>query len=73
MSHAIRRAFVQIPTGALISSIVGRVIFAGVTMFDFQRIRTSGDIASAPMLAASIFLDALNVFLLFLDIFDRRQ
>jgi hypothetical protein len=28
------------------------------------------DESSAPMIAASIFLDGLNVFLFFLDIFD---
>jgi modulator of FtsH protease len=38
-------------------------------MFDFQRLRTSKDIASAPLLAASIFLDIVNVFLFFLEIF----
>jgi len=31
-------------------------------MFDFQRIRLSRDISSAPLLAASIFLDIQNVF-----------
>jgi modulator of FtsH protease len=39
-------------------------------MFDFQRLRTSTDIAEAPLLAASIFLDVLNVFLFFLQIFS---
>ena len=65
--------FVQIPDGALIYSIAGLVIFAGLTMVDFQRLRTTSDAASAPMLATSIFLDALNVFLFFLNIFDRRN
>jgi hypothetical protein len=46
------------------------VIFAGFTMFDFQRLRTSTDITAAPLLAASIFLDVLNAFLFFLDIFS---
>ena len=46
---------------------------AGLTMFDFQRLRTSGDAASAPLIAASIFLDALNVFLFFLNIFGRSD
>src|SRR5579863_1356314 len=46
-----------------------RLIFAGFTMFDFQRLRASTDIASAPLLAASIFLDIVNVFLFFLEIF----
>jgi uncharacterized protein len=63
--------FVQIPGGELIYAIVGLVIFAGLTLFDFQRLRRTQDIRSAPLLAASIFLDVLNVFLLFLSIFGR--
>ena len=63
--------FVRIPHGELIYSVLGLVIFAGLTMFDFQRLRRSKDIDSAPLLAASIFLDALNVFLFFLRIFSR--
>jgi FtsH-binding integral membrane protein len=62
--------FVHIPGGALAYSVLGLVIFAGFTMFDFQRLRTSRDITSAPLLAASIFLDVLNVFLFFLEIFS---
>ncbi len=63
--------FVNIPGGSLIYSILGLVIFAGLTMFDFQRLRRSKDLDSAPLIAASIFLDALNVFLFFLRIFSR--
>jgi FtsH-binding integral membrane protein len=62
--------FVQIPHADLLYSILGLVIFAGLTMFDFQRVRRSKGIASAPMLAAAIFLDGLNVFLFFLRIFS---
>ncbi len=62
--------FVHIPGGALIYSVLGLVIFAGFTMFDFQRLRSSADIGSAPFLAASIFLDILNVFLFFVQIFS---
>jgi len=65
--------FVRIPHGSLIYSVIGLVIFAGFTMFDFQRLRTSRDIRSAPLLAASIFLDVLNVFLFFLRIFTRNN
>lgn len=65
--------FVQIPGGALIYSVLGLVIFAGFTMVDFQRLRRSTDLDSAPFIAASIFLDVLNVFLFFLQIFDRRR
>ena len=65
--------FVNIPGGALVYSVLGLVIFAGFTMFDFQRLRRSSDIASAPFLAASIFLDVLNVFLFFLQIFSNSE
>ena len=65
--------FVRIPNGSLIYSVLGLVIFAGLTMFDFQRLRRSKDLASAPVIAASIFLDVLNVFLFFLRILSRSN
>jgi modulator of FtsH protease len=65
--------FTQIPNGSIIYSVAGLVIFAGLTMYDFQRLRIVSDFDSAPLLAASIFLDALNVFLFFLNIFARRR
>ena len=65
--------FVHIPGGALVYSVLGLVIFAGFVMFDFQRLRTNTDIAAAPLLAASIFLDVLNVFLFFLEIFSGSE
>jgi modulator of FtsH protease len=65
--------FVHIPGGALVYSVLGLVIFAGLTMFDFQRLRRSTGLDSAPLIAASIFLDALNVFLFFLQIFGRNR
>jgi len=65
--------FVNIPHASLIYSIFGLVIFAGFTMVDFQRLRTGkNNLRSAPLLAASIFLDILNVFLFFLRIFTRQ-
>src|SRR3954469_10712496 len=64
--------FVSIPNGQLIYAVLGLVIFAGFTMVDFQRLRKASDIRVAPLLAASIFLDVLNVFLFFLSIFGRR-
>jgi FtsH-binding integral membrane protein len=63
--------FVHIPHGSLIYAVLGLVIFAGLTTVDFQRLRRSTDLDSAPLLAASIFLDILNVFLFFLRIFSR--
>ncbi len=65
--------FVNIPGAALTYSVLGLVIFAGFTMFDFQRLRRSQDITEAPLLAASIFLDVLNVFLFFLEIFTYQE
>jgi len=65
--------FVHIPGADLAYSVLGLVIFAGFTMFDFQRLRTNADITSAPLLAASIFLDVLNVFLFFLEIFSGQE
>ena len=65
--------FIQIPNGALIYAILGLVIFAGLTAFDFQRLRRNQDIRTAPLLAASIFLDILNVFLLLLPLFGRED
>jgi modulator of FtsH protease len=65
--------FVQIPNGQLIYAVLGLVIFAGLTLYDFQRLRRAQDIRTAPLLAASIFLDALNVFLLLLSIFGRND
>ena len=65
--------FVRIPQGTLIYAVLGLVIFAVLTMFDFQRLRRSSDVASAPLMAASIFLDILNVFLFFLRIFGSNN
>jgi modulator of FtsH protease len=65
--------FVRIPHGSLIYSIAGLVIFAGFTLVDFQRLRRNRNIDSAPLLAASIFLDILNVFLFFLNLLGRRS
>jgi uncharacterized protein len=62
--------FVNIPAADLVYSVLGLVIFAGFTLFDFQRLRRNTDAATAPLLAASIFLDVLNVFLFFLEIFS---
>jgi FtsH-binding integral membrane protein len=62
--------FVHIPHASLIYAILGLVIFAGLTAADFQRLRRSQNLDSAPLIAASIFLDILNVFWFFLRIFS---
>jgi modulator of FtsH protease len=65
--------FVSIPGGAVAYSLLGLVIFAGLVTYDFQRLRASSDLDSAPLLAASIFLDILNVFQFFLSLFARSR
>lgn len=64
---------VHIPGADLAYSVPGLLIFAGFTMFDFQRLRTNTEIIDAPLLAASIFLDVLNVFLFFVQIFTSEE
>jgi uncharacterized protein len=73
MAFGIVLALVEIPNGALVYAVAGLVIFAGRTMFDFQRLRRTEDIHTAPLLAASIFPDVLNVSLLFLSLFGRGE
>jgi modulator of FtsH protease len=65
--------FVHIPHASLIWAILGLVIFAGLTAGDFQRLRRSQNLNSAPLIAASIFLDILNVFFFFLRIFSGSR
>jgi uncharacterized protein len=63
--------FVRIPAAYTIYSIIGLVIFGGYTIVDFNRLRRAGTNEAIP-LAAGIFLDVLNIFLLFLRLFGRR-
>lgn len=67
--YGIALMFAKIPGGERVYSILGLVIFAGYVMFDFQRLRLTTDEDSAPLLAASIFVDMLNVFNFFLSLF----
>lgn len=65
--------FVELPGGSVVYALLGLVVFAGYVMYDFQRLRAAGRFESAPLLAASIFLDVLNVFEFFLTLFGRRS
>jgi FtsH-binding integral membrane protein len=60
--------FVTIPGANVIYALAGLVIFGGLTAFDFQRLRRSG-VEDAVPIAASIFLDVVNVFQFFLLLF----
>jgi FtsH-binding integral membrane protein len=60
--------FVSIPHANVIYCVLGLVIFGGFTIFDFNRLRRA-NMASAVPIAAGIFLDIFNVFLLLLRLF----
>jgi len=60
--------FVNIPGGNIIWSVLGLVVFGAYTIFDFNRLRRAGGQYAVPI-AASIFLDVVNIFLFFLQLF----
>jgi modulator of FtsH protease len=64
--------FVRIPAVYTAWSVIGLVIFGGYTVVDFNRLRRAGKEEAIP-LAAGIFLDVLNIFLLFLRIFGGSR
>ena len=64
--------FVSIPNGHIIYAVAGLGIFGAFTIFDFNRLRrASAD--GAVVIAASIFLDIFNVFVLLLGLFGGNR
>ena len=49
------------------------VIFTGLVLVDFARIRAGGDGLSPVQLAVQIYLDAINIFLAILQLLGRRR
>jgi FtsH-binding integral membrane protein len=64
--------FVNIPGGHTIYAVLGLGIFGLLTVLDFNRLKRSG-MEMAPLIAASIFLDVVNIFLFFLSIFGGNR
>jgi modulator of FtsH protease len=64
--------FISIPHANIIYCVLGLVIFGGFTIVDFNRLRRA-DMASAVPIAAGIFLDIFNIFLLLLRLFGSRD
>ena len=60
--------FVVVPGSNIIYCLLALVIFGFFTAYDFQRLRNANMSMTVPI-AASIFLDVFNVFLLFLSLF----
>ncbi|HEU4572048.1 MAG TPA: Bax inhibitor-1/YccA family protein [Candidatus Limnocylindrales bacterium] len=73
-------AFVGFSVGNVVISIAGVVIFTALTAYDVQRIAT-GDIAvmvgsmerAAVISALRLYLDFVNLFLMFLRLFGNRR
>jgi FtsH-binding integral membrane protein len=61
--------FVAIPHANVIYAVVGLVVFGGFTLVDFNRLSHQPNMTSAVPIAARIFLDIFNVFLLLLSLF----
>jgi uncharacterized protein len=64
--------FVHIPSAYTGWALAGLAIFGLYTVIDFNRLRRAGTDQAIP-LAAGIFLDVLNIFLLFLQLFGGRS
>jgi len=64
--------FVNIPQADVIYAVLGLVIFGGYTIVDFNRLRRAGKDEAVPI-AAGIFLDIFNIFLLLLQLFGNEQ
>jgi FtsH-binding integral membrane protein len=64
--------FVRIPAAYTAYSLAGLAIFGLYVVIDFNRLRRAGADDAIP-LAAGIFLDVLNIFLLFLRLFGRSS
>ena len=63
--------FVRIPALYTLYALFGLAVFGLYTVVDFNRLRRGGAEEAIP-LAAGIFLDILNIFLLFLRLFARN-
>lgn len=64
--------FVRIPALYTVYAIAGLGVFGLYTVIDFNRLRRA-DQAEAIPIAAGIFIDILNVFLLFLRLFGNSR
>ena len=64
--------FVSIPSGNVVYAVAGLAIFGAFTIFDFNRLRRA-PADGAVLIAASIFLDVFNVFLLLLNLLGGQR
>jgi FtsH-binding integral membrane protein len=72
LAFGIAAIFITIPGGSVIYALAGLGIFGAFTIVDFNRLRQDrGD--GAVLIAAGIFLDIFNIFLLLIDLFGGRR
>ena len=64
--------FVSMPGGNVVYAVLGLAIFGGYTVLDFNRLRSAGN-DDAVSIASGIFLDVVNVFQFFLQLFGRER
>ena len=64
--------FVSMPAGNVVYALLGLGIFGGYTVLDFNRMRRAGT-DDAVWIASGIFVDVLNVFTFFLQLFGRGR
>ena len=72
IAFGIAAIFVSIPGANIIYAVAGLGIFGAFTIVDFNRLRHQRE-DGAVLIAASIFLDVFNIFLLLLDVFGGRR
>ena len=72
IGFGIAAIFIAIPGGNVIYALAGLGIFGAFTIVDFNRLRRT-DADDAVLIAASIFLDIFNIFLLLIDLFGGRR
>ena len=72
IAYGLASLFVSMPAGNVIYALLGLGIFGGYTLLDFNRLRRA-DTGDAVSIATGIFLDVINVFTLFLQLFGRGR
>ena len=70
--HGVLDVLFRIDGAQTVYALAGIAIFSGYTLVDFNRLRRSGQ-DQAIQLAAGIFLDVFNLFLLFLQLFGGNR
>lgn len=70
--HGLISLFVSMPAGNVVYAVLGLGIFGGYTLLDFNRLRNAAN-GDAVSIATGIFVDVLNVFTFFLQLFGRGR